>query len=208
MEGFDPKYLFITALPLETRAVKAIVGFEEVPGTTLPCYLSTDRRIGIVQTGVGAENLPALEKMIGEVDAELLINLGIAGWLPEEDFSPGKIFRVTGVSFSGKGAPALLLPIVKKLPYSTACLLTVEEPVLNSALKRQLFSEFDCPLVDMEAYWVCKLAVEAGKEIVVVKVVSDEAGENTMKQISGNLTLLKNKLQLAAHQIKRLLINR
>ena len=142
-----------------------------------------DFGLPVLITGVGKVNAAvAVSTVLGDHSPSRIINLGTAGSLREglsgvhvisqvrqHDLDDDAIHTLTGLHFSQ--------PI--ELADAGAVLTTGDVFVNDRATRAQLAEHAD--LVDMEGYAVAKAAAASEIPMTLVKVVSDPAGEESLR---------------------------
>lgn len=137
----------------------------------------------VLITGVGKVNAAvAVATILGEHSPASIINMGTAGALrdglagvhtvgqvTQHDFDDRSIFETTGLHF---GLP---IPLAAGGPVLT----TGDAFIKDDAVRAALAAHAD--LVDMEGYAVARAAQVAGVPAMLVKMVSDNAGDHALR---------------------------
>jgi len=148
-------------------------------------YLS--EKIHFLRTGIGPEKAKqSTEAYLNQFKPVKILNTGLAGKL-NPDFQIGSIYHVTKIFFKD------MKPISLNADQNsrTASLLTVEKPVTDLFLRNKLYKKYKAELADMEAYAAASAAASKGIPFSSIKIISDNADNNT------SLTFLKNYKKLA-----------
>ncbi len=186
--------LILTAIPWETRIFLELGTWKRIH-KTLPLFAEQNNPYFLLEVGLGM-SLPPEQflSVFHQLAPRTVINIGLCGAL-EAYFSPGAFFRIRKI-YSPHQEPIILpepsIPSIQHLPTQT--LLTVSEPVLARSHRQHLFRQYQCGLVDMEAYFIARNLHRENVEIVVLKIVSDQADEDALKSIRQNLPLLKTRI--------------
>lgn len=193
--------LLVTALPFESEVVLRNTAYYQIfhRGKTRLLGLA-GRKIYLLETGMGnrLENKEIIRQIIG-VQPALLINYGICGSL-DPGLKIKSVFRIERVCCESGQTVQLSFPRVFSAPSDTAyfpiaSLLTVEEPVLHESRRSQLFRNSGYPLVDMEGYFIAKLAESYSLPLVMIKVISDFANEKTVETVRRNKSAYQKVLR-------------
>ena len=78
--------------------------------------------------------------------------------------------------------------------FQSASLLTVDEAVLDTKRRDKLYSQTGCRLVDMEAFHIAQFCEAHRIALLIIKIASDSADENTLNVIKTNRSQLKQSL--------------
>ena len=126
-------------------------------------------RACVVVTGIGAERATArVERLLREQRPSLLLHVGFAGGL-DPALKPGDVLRIGRViSESGDR-------IELDGTDGRAVLLTADSVADSPAKKAELFRSHLASAVDMETYYVARLAQQAGVKMVALRAISDAA---------------------------------
>ena len=89
--------------------------------------------------------------------------------------------------FLEKEPKPLTIPIYKNINGKTVNLLTVAKPIINSTAKNKINNQNKCDVVDMESYFITKKAIENKIPINIIKIISDNANDNTIISFKKNL---------------------
>lgn len=144
----------------------------------------------IIVSGMGKVSAAlATQMLIREHKCEHILNAGVCGALVDRaGFDPGKIFRISKVSEGppGPGIPSKGIRCKGALwpDVATARLVTVEQPVFNSADRQRWASWGD--LVDMEGAIVARVAHLYDIPWDIIKGVTDMAGDGDRATLHRN----------------------
>jgi adenosylhomocysteine nucleosidase len=159
--------------------------------------------ITVLLTGMGEQAASrAMDLMLGMADEEkyfdICISSGLAGAL-QELLTPGDIiaprtvrtaFRHADAQFDSLAVNEQLLKLALSLgAKATECLFTTDQVLLTAKQKQECGCSSKAQSVDMESFEIVKEACAWGAQSVVVRAVSDAAGEDL--PIDFNLTMSK-----------------
>jgi adenosylhomocysteine nucleosidase len=176
-----------------------------------------DKEITALVTGIGTQSAAkAMDLMMKLADQnqhfDICISSGLAGAL-EESLSPGDIIapQLLISESSHADLPSEQLNVDAELRRQALdagakiadCLLTVDRVLVKQNLKRSCSSRAQS--VDMESFEIVKEACAWGARSVVVRAISDSAGEDL--PINFNLTLSKDHQVSVAKVILQLAKN-
>lgn len=163
-----------------------------------------NNELTVLLTGVGEQAAArAMDLMLRMADNEkhfdVCISSGLAGAL-HEALTPGDIIapRMVRVAFLHAGLQSDSLEVDKHLHHlalghgakSTDCLFTTDRVLLTAKQKQDCGCSSKAQSVDMESFEIVKEAIAWGARSLVVRAVSDAAGEDL--PINFNLTLTKH----------------
>lgn len=116
---------------------------------------------------------------------KLILNVGFAASLNSR-FSLGQVCLVN-LFLAEQGGKLLKLrnDNIWSFKASAATLFTSQVPVTNSIMRQKLAEETKADLVDMEAFWILKLAQSLNIPFLCFKVVSDYANEESEQLVKG-----------------------
>jgi adenosylhomocysteine nucleosidase len=149
-----------------------------------------EREVLLVQTGVGGEAARrAAETALGEGEVEAALSIGFAGAL-DPGLQAGELVLCRRVSCWGEGenpvvaSDAGLLAQAFRglrqadLPFSQGEALTVPRFIATAEEKRRLSRALPARIVEMESYWVGRVAQDRGVPFLAIRAVSDTTDEN------------------------------
>ena len=195
LKRISAKYLpllLVTALPFESKVVLQKNRAEQIfrrQKTRLFRFSGTE--IYLLETGMGNRlKDDHLLRQIQKVQPALFINYGICGSL-DSRLEIKSVFRIDRVCSKSEQPISLHLPpgfdsVFEPAKIPAAHLLTVEQPVLQEAQRENLFRKSGCPLVDMEGYFLAKLAEKLSRPLIMIKLVSDSADEQAVETVRKN----------------------
>jgi nucleoside phosphorylase len=197
--------VFLTAYPAEAEAFFRLhpcqlIGREK----KFHSYQLRPQLIFLLITGPGPGlETSSLEKCLKQIAPVLLINFGISGGLDPslplfQNFLISQVIHLDKPEIS----PEKLYPEFseKLLEYFPACrLLTSNYPVLQETLRKQLFLQSGCQLVDTEGFTFTKVALKYSIPIILLKQLTDYCNENSTQSIRENRSLWQNSLQKGLH---------
>ena len=186
--------LVATALPVEKRALVAALAEEDLKPL-----------VEVIGCGPAAveKRLPPL---LARLKPAALFFIGAAGWLGESiQFEIGSAWLVedalwrenhpedVALEQRGSALPCSSAdgPLLRQaqgitqLPSATC--VTVEAPVTDEQTRAQLVQAATASLVDMETYFVYRLAAERGISALAVRIVTDFADERAVTEFETNL---------------------
>lgn len=186
--------LIITALLFESRAILNHHKINIKP-KKLTTYQLSDS-IYLIEVPIGFKFDPSiLNHEVEKISPELLINFGICGSL-KSSIPICSAFHIQTVCRLNEKFSEIRLPIIESV-FQSASLLTVDEPVLEMKQRDKLYSKTGCQLVDMEAYHIARFCEEQNMPLLIVKVSSDFADEDSLNVIKVNRAKLKQSLAYA-----------
>ncbi len=145
-----------------------------------------NKKLQLLQTGIGKySTVNALDHYLQKHTPEIIYNFGTAGAL-NDDLKILEIVKVKNV-FLEKEPKPLTIPIYKNINGKTINLLTVAKPIINSTAKNKINNQNKCDVVDMESYFITKKAIENKIPINIIKIISDNANDNTIISFKKNL---------------------
>lgn len=193
--------LFLTAFRAEAEALFRIHSFQMIARKKkFRLYQLQSQPVYLVITGPGPGLASsALEKWLKQTAPALLINFGICGGLDPTLllFQNYLVNQVTHLDKSGI-SPNMPYPEFSEqlLKYFPACrLLTSKYPVMQEALRKQLYLQSGCQLLDMEGYAFAEVALKYSIPIILLKQLTDYCDENAEQSVRENQSIWKNGLQ-------------
>jgi adenosylhomocysteine nucleosidase len=155
------------------------------------------REVVLLQTGMGKLNAEeAVRSLLAHYPVSVLVSLGFAGALAAE-LGVGDLVlcrELAGEEGNACASDSSLLHLAQKaaevasLRLHTVRGATSGKLVTEPEAKRVLDAETRAQAVDMESYWIAKLAAERGVRFVAVRAISD-----TLKQHLPPLEKLLNQ---------------
>jgi len=183
--------LILTALPFESRIILNHHNINIKPKKLTTYQL--EESIYIIEVPIGFKFNPSiLNRQIEKISPKLIINFGICGAL-ESTIPIGSAFCIVRVYHFDKKLSEIKLSEIIKL-FQPASLLTVDEAVLNAEQRDELYSETGCRLADMEAFHIALFCKVRRLPLLIVKIASDFADENSLTVIKSNRSVLKRSL--------------
>jgi adenosylhomocysteine nucleosidase len=146
-----------------------------------------EKAVLLVRTGLGKERAEIVTHFILEhYPVTTLISLGFAGALTEETKAGDVILCSSLYCSNGQHAPvaenrsdaglvSLLSQTLKEtaISFRQGSSVTVAEPVSTPEAKRALGRAYPSEIVDMEGYWVARIASASKTKFMAVRSVSD-----------------------------------
>ncbi len=185
------------ALEYEVAGIRrqmTVAGVVDGPGCRLYRGVYQDRDCLLVQTGPGKQRAETAARFVLErFPVGAVISFGFAGAL-HPGLRAGDVIICT-MLYNGNGrshaSPAeqtlfsdasLLEPAVRafevaKVRYCCGSTVTVPEPVCSRHEKEKLHRNHYAGIVDMESYWVGRIAAEKRVPFLAVRAVSDTLGQ-------------------------------
>ncbi len=219
----------VFALPQELESLRARLGpSSRLRADDLTFYYACVGRqpVVLVKSGIGRERSKrATESLLRIFDVDVVISAGLAGGLSDE-VRTGELIIARGlVDYCHKenpgGVPAgsscpcnrSLVDLSRKLAHERGLefhcgdLVTVDEAVVQPALKRRIGEATSAVAVDMEGAGVAEAAAASGTPFLALKALSDEIddelkgcdlvdGEGRVKILSVISYLINNPLDL------------
>lgn len=140
-----------------------------------------------------------LNRQIREIAPKLIVNFGICGAL-DSTLPIGAPRRIEQVCCLENEQLKIKPPKIIDA-FEPAHLLTVDEPVLKASRRDELFASTGCQLVDMEAFHIAGLCQEQNLPLLIVKITSDLADENSLDAINANQANLRRALTMAYKEL-------
>jgi adenosylhomocysteine nucleosidase len=152
------------------------------------------RDIWILSTGIGRENaVDAVSHAIQLYQPDYIVNAGMAGAL-DPRLKSGEALRIEKIISAELSKPAILLNHDQGNSLRKATLVSVEKPLMNAGQKKILRNSVMASCVDMEAYETAEICFQKRIPFVCVKVISDQADENTKSEFKANIHPCSNIL--------------
>ena len=190
--------LIITALPFESRA---ILNHHKI--NIKPKKLTTYRlreSIYLIEVPIGFKFDPSiLNRAVEKISPKLCINFGICGAL-DSSIPIGSPFHIQTVYHLNKEFSEIQLSKIEPA-FQSASLLTVDEPMLNAKRRDELRSKTGCQLVDMEAFHIAQFCQARRLPLLIVKIASDFADEDSLNAIKTSRSQLKGFLTEAYERL-------
>jgi len=147
--------------------------------------LRPGRQVVICICGMGPKAaLENMRRLLDDYPVVSVINAGAAGAVSEGK-RPGDVFRITSTLVWPAISGAYQCMSKRWLDLQTASLATVERPVFDPELRREIAVSAD--LVDMEGAFVAQACREKGIPFDAIKGVTDLAGEGDRQTLYANL---------------------
>jgi nucleoside phosphorylase len=194
--------LLISALRYESDVILRQYPYSEkqlLPGFSI--FQLRNKKIFLLEIGSGKRlNMSKLKSAITQLNPGFIINFGICGALHQR-MGMYQNYQVNSVRYNQE-SELNLTPDQKilnalshpKKNFPAARLLTVKEPVLDIEKREELRRKSRCDLVDMEAYFIAKIARDMLIPVFILKQVTDYAEEGAMQQIRQNLNKWQESL--------------
>jgi adenosylhomocysteine nucleosidase len=157
-----------------------------------------DSDVLLVQTGIGKERAErATRYVLARYPITSLLSFGFAGALTEKGrvgdvVICSKLYRADGLTgqdlefgetyFSTASLISSVLPGFEGAPirFYHASSVTVPQLVVSPEVKRQLGEAFAADIVDMESYWIARIAAERGIPFIAVRAISDRMQDSLL----------------------------
>lgn len=173
---------------------------ETVAGPTCRVFRGTylGRELVLVQTGMGKERAEEATRFILErYPITFLVSLGFAGAL-DDKLSAGDVVLYSSVCCAQSEAALVAHPkscycsddgvlAMAKQALASAAVdfvcgggVTVQQIVISPEEKGGLANTFDAQVVDMESYWIAKIAYEREVPFVIIRSISDTKQETLL----------------------------
>lgn len=159
-------------------------------------------QIYLIETGIGLQTSEIMIKQyIQEISPALIFNYGICGSL-HSNIKQYESFLIKEVHTPDQKPINLkehlsMFTNTDKPEMTQETLLTVTKPILNQKQRRNVTTKYSFSLVDMEGYHLAKIATEMRIPILIIKVVSDYANQDTKRVIQKNTGKWQEKLWIA-----------
>ena len=182
----------------EARPYLRLTGAMKVAAEPFALFKLRKIPVLITISGMGKVSAAlATQMLICEHKCKHILNAGVCGALVDNaGFDPGKIFRISKVSEGppGPGIPSKEIRCKGALwpDVATARLVTVEQPVFNSADRQRWASWGD--LVDMEGAIVARVAHLYDIPWDIIKGVTDMAGDGDRPTLHRNLEVVSEEI--------------
>ena len=198
--GLKTKYLpllFLTAFRAEAEALFRIHPFQLIEQEKkIHLYHLPPEPIFLLITGPGPSSL---DRWLEHTAPVLLVNFGICGGL-DLALPLFQNFLVRQVSHLDD--PVISTEIhfpdfpEQLLTFFSACrLLSSDYPVLQESLRKKLYQQSGCQLLDMEGYSLAKAAQKYAIPIILLKHLTDYCDESAASSIRENRSIWKIGLQ-------------
>ncbi len=189
-ERGGPWIACLAALPSELAGLRrqmTVQGAEKRPGVSWQWGRIQDRRVLLVQTGMGAAAAERATRLIlDRYTPAALISFGFAGAL-SPSLEAGDLVLCRELRSEGDGrevvcpdaallAAALALPLPGRSPILGSC-LTVDRVVSRPEEKRALGERFQAHILEMESYWIGQACAGRGIPFLAVRAVLDGVGQ-------------------------------
>ncbi len=173
-----------------TRVVSGAEAFTNRPGTA--CYTGRhgDKRILLVQTGMGREAAERAARFtFDHVPVSALISFGFAGGLSphlqagdlvlcERLYREGDAQGQSAVRSDASMLSAALTQRVEGRALTLGSSVTVDRLVSRPEEKQSLRETYPADVLEMESYWIGRACAERRVAFLAVRVVSDPAGQH------------------------------
>lgn len=155
-------------------------------------YLS--KKLHILRTGIGMQKADeTLSSYLEKYRPETIINMGTAGALHPE-FTIG-LMTEPAVIQNDKSEIINPIPLFQgQFLLKKSTLITLDKPVLTQKRKNRLFKNYTIDIVDTEAFVLADLSRQNKIDFHCLKVISDQADENTINDFKNNYKIIIEKL--------------
>jgi len=178
-------------------------------------YMSPGKQHALVVTGIGKTNAAMVSAYAIEVlNPTDIINIGLCGSLRKDLFKIGQFVLVTHVCQHDVYIPEALRSeqfndlyqdieihhshIIRDrdLYYGLQCvkLATGDSFVDSDFVSNRIITTFGSQIVDMEGYSLGKVCKMYGKQLTMIKMISDGASENASSEFSNIFELYKKNI--------------
>ncbi|MDR4479559.1 MAG: hypothetical protein R3B37_07435 [Nitrospira sp.] len=123
-----------------------------------------------------------VDRFLDEMRPELMISSGLAGALQPQLSIGDVVVQSHDPSLAAAAADALN---TTSIPFQVGSLVTVSQPVLTSAARRQLAATTNAIGVDMESQTIAALCKERGIACLALKAVSDGIDDDLSPVLGG-----------------------
>jgi nucleoside phosphorylase len=150
--------------------------------------------VHLLRTGVGIlKAWHSLSAYLQKYQPEKIINIGTAGALNPE-FTVGLMTEPVVIK-NNKAEVINPKPLFQdQFLLRKSKLITVEEPVITQKQKIKLFQNYTADIVDTEAFVLADLSRQKKIDFHCLKIISDQADENTMNDFKNNYKIIIEKL--------------
>lgn len=152
------------------------------------------KKLHILRTGIGIQKAgETLSSYLEEYRPEIIINMGTAGALNPE-FSIG-LMTEPAIIQNDKAEIINPIPLFQgQFLLKKSTLITLDEPVVTQKQKNRLFKNYIIDIVDTEAFVLADLSRQNKIDFHCLKVISDQADENTLNDFKDNYEIIIEKL--------------
>jgi adenosylhomocysteine nucleosidase len=184
----------MAAMRQEVSALRGCTAAGSVEGCRLFRAGHGDKEVLVVQTGVGRENVErSARAILGKYPVSALVSFGFGGGLTD-GLNIGDIVLCSDLC--AEGSPSCLCDSGlleaaghvdggrNRVVRGTG--VSVGQPAATEAMKRTLAAAFKADSVDMESYWVGRIATEKRVPFLTVRVVSDTV-RDSLPEMEGML---------------------
>ncbi len=193
---------WVTALPLETRAVWHFWGKKQLIAQRGPMRLYLLQKEWLLaEVGVGIAEPEVLVRWWNHYPPRVIWNIGISGALV-----PGWAVGEWAVIETVCNETGQCYPLRHQgwADARRAVMVSVTKPVMDASQARELFQKCGASLVDMELFTVVHLIRQWGEvPVSSVRVVSDYADEQAVPTIQKHLPQLKHSLRQVVHRFQQ-----
>ncbi len=183
--------VMLAAMRQEISALKRCAPSEgALEGCRLLQVKKGDKQALVVQTGIGRERVEKSTKAILEkYPVTALVSFGFGGGL-SDGLNIGDIVLCNDLCSEGSSVCSCdpgLLAAASQVATATGNRVvrgsgvSVMQPVATESMKRVLAAAFKADSVDMESYWIGRIAAEKGVPFLTVRVVSDTVRDSLPK---------------------------
>ncbi len=149
--------------------------------------------IHLLQTGIGKHSTTkALDLYLSTYSPDIIYNFGTAGAI-NINLELFETVNVENIYLENNPQP-ILIPIFQKNDCKIVNLLTVEKPIISNDSNKTINGKIKFDIVDMESYYIAKKAKEKNILINIIKVISDNANDDTTDSFKQNINKCSKKL--------------
>ena len=162
--------------------------------------------IDFATVGVGEKNArKSLRRLIEKNKPTMMLLFGTSGLIhPQKKISLGEIFLINRVvRWEEERVEKINYALSRQADnifsdFALARLVTVRDAVIDGKIRKQIFDASRAELVDMESAAVCEIAGQFDFPLVILRVVSDNAGDlaeaEWMENLAGVLKTAGEKI--------------
>jgi adenosylhomocysteine nucleosidase len=150
--------------------------------------------VSLLRTGIGQEKArQVLESFFKLYHCDYILNIGFAGAI-SDTYRKGDIVSVSQViNEESKNLP-ITIRNIDFISLKSVRLITVNKAVLNSERRSYLQQKYETDIVDMEGYAFAELCRENNTPFSSIKIISDLADKQAVKDFLKNYKMLAGKM--------------